>query len=130
MSVQDDRAGIAAVLRQALAPLKIEGLDYAPGTVRAGIAWLDLSEIQAPENQTFAHKKMRTTWRVTITVSATLTVIEAQKQLDAALDAAMSAIVASGAADVETAGEYFGITETSGATFPAVRLTLSSIIDI
>ncbi|MDY5127462.1 MULTISPECIES: hypothetical protein [unclassified Actinotignum] len=122
MSIASDRKAISDALRTGLGQ-HLTVLDYAPATAQPLSAWLDLVSV-AP-GKTF--RSLTATWEVIITTTASARPDTAATALDGALDRAIAAIVASGAADLDNVGAYIGLTNnSSGGVIPAARITLKS----
>lgn len=127
MTLTTDRANLARVLAEALEPLKMNVLNYAPANVTGRTAWIEPLSI-VPDT---AFGSIRITWQLTMTGSAKSNVIDQQRMLDQCTDAAVQAVIEKDAANLESIGEYFAIAEpTNGAAYPAARLTLVSYTSI
>ncbi|WP_455952503.1 hypothetical protein [Arcanobacterium haemolyticum] len=127
MTISNDRANLARVLAEALEPLKMNVLNYAPASVSGRMAWIE--PLGTVPGTTFGN--IQITWQLTITGSAKSNVIEQQRKLDKCADAVVQAVTDSDAADLKSISEYFAIAEpTNGAAYPAARITLVSYTSI
>lgn len=126
MSITHDRSNLATVLHEPLTALGVSVYLYAPSVMSAKIAWLE--PVSITPDKTFG--SLTITWQLTITAPANTTAARQQQFLDAVTDAALDAVTQD-AASLSHIDEYIALYEPSNsATYPAVRLTLTSFTPI
>lgn len=97
---------------------------YPPQTIQPASAWIELTGIEAGDNQDLPYGQARATWRVTVTARPGMAIADATSMLDRVTQTLLGLDVGG-----ITVGEYTAISSDSlAAPLPATRVTLRTII--
>ncbi|MGV9183740.1 hypothetical protein [Arcanobacterium canis] len=123
MSVMQDRSQIKAAIEVALPDFRV--FRCPPPVLKEKTAFLELENV-APAS---TYGAWEITWTVTIITAPWKSEEQATDELDNAVYLAMTGLVESDAAIPESVAPYFALTEQStGGTYPAVKITAKSLI--